>query len=176
MRSRLLGGFISLTALALAVTGLSGTLDAQRPGVPSGTAGMQMLSVRPAPPGPLPAIPYDGYPAPRPMQVVQATYEFAARHPDVLQYMPCFCGCDKSAGHKSNADCFVRRRAADGRILEWDSHGYGCAVCIDVARDSMQMFNSGAPVSSIRTAIDGKYGARVPSTMPTPKPPAAAKK
>ena len=64
------------------------------------------------------------------------------------------------------------RRAADGRILEWDSHGYGCAVCIDVARDSMQMYNSGASVSSIRGAIDAKYGSRFPQTMKTPKPPA----
>ena len=70
----------------------------------------------------------------------------------------------------------MKRRAADGRVLEWDSHGYGCAICIDVARDAMQMHNSGATPASIRAAIDSKYGARFPTSTPTPKPPATAKK
>jgi len=101
------------------------------------------------------------------MPVVAAVYEFAARHPEVLQYVPCFCGCERH-GHNGNHDCFVKSRDANGRVT-WDSHGYGCAVCIDVARDAMQMFNSGASLTAIRAAIDKKYGA---SSMPTPKPPA----
>jgi hypothetical protein len=180
MQSRISGVLAVLTALMLAVTGLSGNVAAQQAGHghdhgAAPTAGARP-SYKPAPPGPLPAIPYDGYPSPRPMQVVQAVYEFAARKPDVLQYMPCYCGCERSAGHRGNHDCFVKRRAADGRVLEWDSHGYGCAICIDVARDAMQMHNSGASPASIRAAIDSKYGARFPTSTPTPKPPAAAKK
>lgn len=176
MRSILLRFCTGLAILTVATTGLSGSAATQRErgGVPPASATLA-TGLKAAPPGPLPALPYDGYPAPRPMEVVNKVYEFAARHPDVLQYMPCFCGCDRSAGHKANVDCFVKRRAADGRIMEWDSHGYGCAVCIDVARDSMQMFNSGASLTSIRTAIDAKYGAQAPPTMQTPKPPAAVK-
>src|SRR5688572_23864644 len=109
--------------------------------------------LKPVPAHPLPPLPYEGYPSPRPMSVVQAVYEFAARHPEVLNYMPCFCGCERSAGHTGNHDCFVRRRNSEGRVLEWDSHGYGCAICIDVARDAMQMFNAGASITSIRAAI-----------------------
>lgn len=120
--------------------------------------------------GPLPPIPYEGYPSPRPMPVVQAAYEFAARHPEVLQYIPCFCGCERG-GHGGNHDCFVRSRDANGKVT-WDSHGYGCAICIDVARDAMQMHNSGASVGAIRAAIDQKYGTRYPTATPTPKPPA----
>jgi hypothetical protein len=41
-----------------------------------------------------------------------------------------------------------------------------------VARDAMQLFNSGASVSAIRAAIDAKYASRFPTTTPTPKPPA----
>jgi hypothetical protein len=77
-----------------------------------------------APPGPLPPLPYEGYPSPRPMPVVNAVYEFAARHPEVLQYVPCFCGCEHS-GHVGNDDCFVKSRDASGRITAWDSHGFG---------------------------------------------------
>ena len=65
---------------------------------------------------------------------------------------------------------------AQGRITQWDSHGYGCAVCLDVARDSMQMFNSGASVASIRAAIDRKYAGAGPPTATVPDPPSVAPK
>ena len=119
--------------------------------------------------GPLPPLPYEGYPAPRPMPMVQAAYEFAARHPEVLQYVPCYCGCERG-GHAGNHDCFVRSRDANGKVT-WDSHGYGCAICIDVAYWAMQMHNSGASVGAIRTAIDQRYAARFPTKTPTPIPP-----
>jgi hypothetical protein len=109
------------------------------------------------------------------MPVVRAVYEFAARHPEVLRYMPCFCGCDRSAGHRGNHDCFVKSRDASGRV-EWDSHGYGCAICLDVGRDAMQMHNSGASVASIRAVIDKKYANAGPPTATVPDPPRVAKK
>lgn len=126
--------------------------------------------MKPAPPGPLPPIPFEG-PLARPLQVVQAVYEFAARHPEVLQYMPCYCGCER-VGHGGNHDCFVRSRDANGRV-QWDPHGAECTVCVDVARDAMLMFNSGASVTQIRAAIDQKWGLRFPSQTPTPAPPRA---
>src|SRR6267142_1522584 len=156
-------------ALALAVPApgaLAGQQHDHGPAVRAPGAAAQVKPLKPHQ-GPLPPIPYEGYPAARPMPVVAAVYEFAARHPEVLQYVPCFCGCERH-GHNGNHDCFVKSRDANGRVT-WDSHGYGCAVCIDVARDAMQMYNSGASVAAIRAGIDKKYGA---STMPTPKPPA----
>lgn len=42
-----------------------------------------------------------------PPEIVEA-YVFAARHPEVLQYMPCYCGCERATPpHRSNYDCFV---------------------------------------------------------------------
>jgi hypothetical protein len=120
--------------------------------------------------GPLPPVPYEGYPSPRPMAVTQAAYEFAARHPEVLHYVPCYCGCERG-GHGGNHDCFVRSRDANGKVT-WDSHGYGCAICIDVAYAAMQMHNSGASAAQIRKAIDEKYAGRFPTKTPTPMPPA----
>ena len=159
-------------AIALAVparVAFAGQQHDHGPAVRPSAGAAQVKPVKPHQ-GPLPPIPYEGYPAPRPMPVVAAVYEFAARHPEVLQYVPCFCGCERH-GHNGNHDCFVKSRDAAGRVT-WDSHGYGCAVCIDVARDAMQMFNSGASVASIRAAIDSKYGTKSPTTTPTPKPPA----
>ena len=90
-------------------------------GPAQGTAGNQEPAKRYG--GPLPAIPTVSFTPPRPPEVVKATYEFAGRRPDVLQYMPCFCMCERS-GHVGNDDCFVRSRDASGKPT-WDLHGMG---------------------------------------------------
>ena len=126
-------------------------------------------AMKAAPAGPLPPMPLNGALA-RPREIVAAVYEFAARHPEVLQYVPCYCGCEQ-LGHNGNHDCFVRSRDANGRV-QWNDHGTHCAVCIDVARDAMLMANSGAAPAQIRTAIDQKWGARATQQTPTPRPPA----
>lgn len=41
---------------------------------------------------------------------------------------------------------------------------------MNVARDAMQMYNSGAKVSEIRKAIDAKHASE-PTRTPTPMPP-----
>ena len=62
---------------------------------------------------------------------MRAAYKFAAEHPEVLSYVPCFCGCERS-GHRGNEDCFVRERAVNGDVIAWDDHGMECAICLDV--------------------------------------------
>lgn len=119
----------------------------------------------------LPPIPFGGYAPPRSPEVVTAAFEFAAEHPEVASYQPCFCGC-QAAGHKGNEDCFVRARAANGDVTEWEPHGVECAVCIDVATRSRQMFNSGASVTQIRTSIEKEFLPSASTMTPTPKPPA----
>ena len=106
------------------------------------------------------------------MPVTLQVYEFAARHPEVLQYVPCYCGCER-AGHNGNHDCFVKTRAANGRITEWDAHGLGCAICLDVGRRAMTLFNEKKSVKEIRAVIDQEFGTRFPSQTPTPGPPNA---
>jgi hypothetical protein len=118
--------------------------------------------------GALPALPGLSVEPVRPMPVVQAAYEFAARHPEILQYVPCYCGCERD-GHGGSHDCFIAARAADGRVVEWNTHGLGCAICIDVARDAQALFEAGRSPVEIRAAIDAAY-ARFPSSTPTPRP------
>lgn len=39
---------------------------------------------------------------------VLESYVFAAKHPEVLSSMPCYCGCENPPSeHRSNYDCFV---------------------------------------------------------------------
>src|SRR5262245_62694806 len=118
-----------------------------------------------------PPLPVMGFAPVRPMETIRATYDFAAQHPEILKYVPCYCGCG-SQGHKANESCFVARRDAKGNVLEWDTHGFGCTICIDVGRKAMQMYMSGADVYSIRTAIEKEYAAGAEGRTPTPPPPA----
>jgi hypothetical protein len=120
----------------------------------------------------VPPLPSVGFAPVRPMDVVRATYDFAAQHPEILKYVPCYCGCGEQ-GHKANESCFVARRDAKGNVLEWDTHGFGCAICVDVARESMQLYNSGADVVSIRAAIERRWApGNAGGRTPTPAPPA----
>jgi hypothetical protein len=120
----------------------------------------------------LPPIPFRGYAPPRPPDVVTQAFVFAAEHPEITSYIPCFCGCQQG-GHKGNHDCFVRSRAANGDVIEWEEHGVECAVCIDVATRSRQLMASGASVQEIRAAIEREFVPSAQTMTPTPKPPAA---
>jgi hypothetical protein len=129
-----------------------------------------------APHGPgfdMPLIELGGYAPSRPMEVLRDAHIFTADHPEVASYVPCYCGCG-NAGHKHNADCFVKGRDPEGRVTEWEPHGVACAVCIDIAVDSMKMRNSGASVSAIRNKIRNEYRPHFPnSETPTAAPPAS---
>jgi hypothetical protein len=118
-----------------------------------------------------PPLPAMGFAPVRPMDIVRATYDFAAQHPEILSYVPCYCGCGAD-GHKHNESCFVAKRDARGNVTEWDTHGFGCTICIDVAREAMQMYSSGADVVSIRAAIEKKWTpGNAAGKTPTPFPP-----
>jgi hypothetical protein len=119
---------------------------------------------------PLPFGPRD--PLPRPPQVVAQVFRFAAEHPEILAYVPCFCGCDHM-GHKGNDDCFVKSRAPNGDVLQWEPHGTECQVCIDVGQQAMQMYSSGASVRDIRAAVEKKFAGQYQNHTPTPQPPPA---
>jgi hypothetical protein len=54
---------------------------------------------------------------------IQETYRFAVANQDLLQWMPCFCGCGEW-GHTSNASCYVQEMRNDGSVL-LDPMSYG---------------------------------------------------
>ena len=80
------------------------------------------VALAPHPQKEYPPLELPGYPLGRPPEVIKAAYIFAAEHPEVLTYVPCFCGCERS-GHKGNEDCFVKSRAANGDVSQWEPHG-----------------------------------------------------
>lgn len=153
-------------ALAIWVWGCSGTPSRSSSAGPPG--GAVANATRAGYEGELPPLPVVEFASARPAPVTRAAYEFAARHPEILKHVPCFCGCERN-GHGNNEDCFVARRHADGSP-EWSPHGIGCGICIDVAVAAGQMHASGATVAEIRRAIDQKYRSEYPTSTPTPHP------
>ena len=143
------------------------------------------LAARQAPPGrpagvssnaapvlaPLPPLNTAGYALARPLGITRAVYEFVARHPEVSKHVPCYCGCEAD-GHRNNENCFIGARDAAGNVTSWDTHGFGCAICVDVAKESMQLYNSGADPQSIRAAIEKKWTPQYRTKTPTPPVPA----
>jgi hypothetical protein len=95
---------------------------------------------------------------------VREAYQFAGANPEILQAIPCYCGCG-AMGHTSNLACYVSEVAADGEIT-YDPHALGCSICVDITQDAMRMLRQGATLEEIRLAVDDTYAAFGPSNMP----------
>jgi hypothetical protein len=168
------GAFVYLRqADAVSQTPAAGTASPGAPAAPALTSVAAVpLDLKPHVQETLPPLQFPGYPTQRSPEVIRAAYTFAAEHPEVLSYVPCFCGCERS-GHRGNEDCFVRERAVNGDVISWEDHGMECAVCIDVAQRSMQLFTSGQSVADIRATIEREWAGKMPSHTPTPAAPAS---
>jgi len=75
----------------------------------------------------------------------RAAYQTAKDIPEVLEQLPCFCGCMSSFGHKNNLFCFK------------DEHGSGCTLCQDIALDARKMHDQGMAIAQIQETIKAKY-------------------
>ncbi len=45
---------------------------------------------------------------------IRMVYQIAGQSTEVLEWMPCYCGCGESAGHKNNLNCFIEEKREDG--------------------------------------------------------------
>lgn len=100
---------------------------------------------------------------------MRALYAFAGRNQDMLKHIPCFCGC-RLQGHRSNHDCYVAHRAANGHVSAWNAHGTMCPLGPEITGDVMIRHHRGVPLATIRQQIDGEFG-RHGTPTPTPLPP-----
>ena len=73
--------------------------------------------------------------------LVRRVYELAGKIRPVLYQQPCYCSCDKFAGHGSLLDCFV------------DKHGEECAICQHEAVYSYIQHKAGKTAAQIRAGI-----------------------
>lgn len=54
----------------------------------------------------------------------EAAYRWAATNRSILQYFQCTCGCDRTSGHKSNWNCYVKEEKPGGEYV-WDPMSAG---------------------------------------------------
>ncbi len=112
---------------------------------------------------------FPSYAAAFPVSVKQA-YSHAVESSDVLQYIPCFCGCGEHAGHISVHDCFVRREHINGGPVAFDDHGANCDMCVNIVLDAKRLTNQGKSIKDIRQYVTAQYSKIGPSTKTPPIP------
>lgn len=95
---------------------------------------------------------------------VQQAYQFATANAEVLQQIPCYCGCG-AMGHTSNYTCYISGQNPDGS-LAFDAHALGCSICVDITQDSMRLLGQGKTVPEIRSYVDSTYAQYGLSNMP----------
>ena len=96
--------------------------------------------------------------------VVQQAYQFSVANPDIMENIPCYCGCG-NIGHTSNYDCYVSSVDANGDIA-FDNHALGCSICVDITQDVMRMLREGKSPQDARAYIDATYSKYGPSNIP----------
>jgi len=95
---------------------------------------------------------------------VQQAYQFAFANPEVMNQIPCYCGCGVM-GHTSNYSCYVSEVDPNG-LITYDSHALGCSICVDITQDAMRMLKDGKTAPEIRAYVDQAYARYGPSNMP----------
>lgn len=76
---------------------------------------------------------------------VREAYKVAQKNPALLAMLHCYCGCDRTEGHKSLLDCFR------------DKHGSTCEICVGEALEADKLSEQGTPVEQIRDALRQRY-------------------
>jgi hypothetical protein len=94
---------------------------------------------------------------------VQQAYQFNVANPNVMEDIPCYCGCG-NVGHTSNYDCYVADMDTAGQI-SFDNHALGCSICVDITQDVMRMLRDGKSPQDAREYIDATYSKYGPSNI-----------
>jgi len=76
---------------------------------------------------------------------VKQAYRIAERDPALLAQLHCWCGCDRTDGHKNLLDCYR------------DTHGSHCAICTGEAIEAEKLAEQGMPVEKIRDALRDRF-------------------
>ena len=96
--------------------------------------------------------------------VTQEAYQFAVANPEVMQHIPCYCGCG-AMGHTSNYACYVESVDAAGKV-QFDLHAIGCSICVDITQDAMRLSKQGKSPQDIKAYVDRTYSRFGPTNMP----------
>jgi len=99
----------------------------------------------------------------------EEAYAWALYHPEVLRWVPCYCGCG-AMGHRSNLDCYLKP-GAPGVPTAFEEHASYCDICVRTTLLAKQLRAEGKTLREIRAVVDRTFGGSAPGT-PTDLPPA----
>jgi len=95
---------------------------------------------------------------------IEAAYHYAILHPQIVKWMPCYCGCGEMR-HDSNLDCYLRPGQAT-----FEEHASYCEICVRITLKTRDLVNQGKTLTEIRSVVDQTWGGQIPGT-PTALPP-----
>lgn len=98
---------------------------------------------------------------------VRNVYQAVGKNRELLEKIPCYCGCGETVNHKNNYDCFIEENATNGSV-KWTSHGTTCSTCLEIAVKSILKQRDEESVKEIRSAIDSSYKDGYSKPTPTP--------
>lgn len=75
-------------------------------------------------------------------------YRVARERPELLERLPCYCGCYLIDGHQNNLDCFR------------DRHGETCDMCLEIALQAEELAKAGYSVDDIKAIVDRRFAPR----------------
>lgn len=93
---------------------------------------------------------------------VQESYQFAVANREILEQIPCYCGCG-AMGHTSNYNCYAEGTDASGETI-FDGHALGCSICVDITQDTMRLLTQGKSITEIQAYVHQRYSQYGPPT------------
>ena len=82
---------------------------------------------------------------------VAEAYEVARDRPELLEQLPCYCGCYETQGHQNLLDCF----------RDW--HPEHCSTCVAIALRAARLEKVGYATADSKRLIDREYTSRKPA-------------
>jgi hypothetical protein len=76
---------------------------------------------------------------------VREAYKIARENPDLLAQLHCYCGCDRTDGHKNLLDCYR------------STHAASCNICTGEVLEAKKLFDQGASLDTIREALRARF-------------------
>ena len=91
--------------------------------------------------------------------VTLKAYKYATEHPEILEQIPCYCGCGSHGSeasdykpHRFLRDCFINDN------WKYDEHASFCDVCVGEASKVQGYLAEGKTLKEARDLIDQEYG------------------
>jgi hypothetical protein len=145
-RKKVILGFLTLPVIALGMMLLPQHASSRLTTPPRAATAQSATSTDPVPAyhSEVPSGPMPATLAPETFTdaTVQNAYALAAKIKKVLYQQPCYCYCDRHAGHGSLLDCYTGKHAAD------------CGVCLREGLYAYEQTKKGKTAAQIREGIE----------------------